>query len=108
MLTIILLAFSNFFFTINNNTYYNETYAKSAEYAADWGDTEFKYLNTLYYNSVLNSVINMYLLMLGEFYVEGFTLGPNDEFAWIFFILATFIVLVVFMNLLIAIMGETF
>tara|TARA_B110000285_G_C14866257_1_gene486998 strand:+ start:63 stop:497 length:435 start_codon:yes stop_codon:yes gene_type:complete len=38
MLTIILLAFSNFFFTINNNTYHNDTYAKSAEYAADWGD----------------------------------------------------------------------
>ena len=37
MLTIILIAFSNFFFTINNNTYHNDTYATSEEYAAEFG-----------------------------------------------------------------------
>ena len=46
--------------------------------------------------------------MLGEFYYEDFKEGPNNNFAWIGFVLATFIVLVVFMNLLIAIMGESF
>lgn len=50
----------------------------------------------------------MYLMALGEFYFEGFRLGPNSGVAWIGFTVGTFIVLVVFMNLLIAIMGETF
>lgn len=115
MLTIILFAFSNFFFTINNNTSHNETYANSDRFKDRFKDDlqdsekgEFTYLQRLYYNCYINSILNVYLLMLGEFYFEDFSKGPNDEFAWIGFILATFIVLIVFMNLLIAIMGETF
>jgi hypothetical protein len=50
----------------------------------------------------------MYLLSLGEFDMDGFKDGPNVYFAWFFFLLATFFLLVVFMNMLIAIMGETF
>jgi hypothetical protein len=50
----------------------------------------------------------MYLLMLGEFYIDGYKSGSYSLLTWIFFMLATFIVLVVFMNLLIAIMSETF
>ena len=50
----------------------------------------------------------MYLLALGEFDMDGFKEGPNVYFAWFFFLLATFLVLVVFMNMLIAMMGETF
>ena len=40
--------------------------------------------------------------------MDGFKEGPNVIFAWFFFLLATFLVLVVFMNMLIAMMGETF
>ena len=50
MLGIILFAFSNFFFTINNNTYHNDTYAENKEYRELYGEDEFLYLNTLYYN----------------------------------------------------------
>lgn len=50
----------------------------------------------------------MYLLSLGEFDMDGYKEGPNVAFAWFFFILATFVILVVFMNMLIAMMGETF
>ena len=40
--------------------------------------------------------------------MDGFKEGPNVIIAWFFFLLATFLVLVVFMNMLIAMMGETF
>ena len=50
----------------------------------------------------------MYLLSLGEFTTETFKSTPNRHIAWIFFILATFMILIVFMNMLIAIMGATF
>ena len=53
-------------------------------------------------------MIAMYLLALGEFDMDGFKKGPNVYFAWFFFLLGTFLVLVVFMNMLIAMMGETF
>ena len=116
MLTIILIAFANFFYTINNNTYHNPTYAQLPRYqdpeVSTWGTAEetgeFTYLNDLAKSSFMSAIANMYLLMFGEFYVDGFRFGPNEQFAWIGFVLATFIVLVVFMNLLIAIMGETF
>lgn len=55
-----------------------------------------------------DSVIAMYLLGLGEFDLDGYKLGPNKNMAWAFFILASFLILVVFMNMLIAIMGDTF
>ena len=50
----------------------------------------------------------MYLTSLGEFDSEGYSDGPNSSLAYLFFFLATFLVLVVFMNMLIAIMGDTF
>ena len=52
----------------------------------------------------------MYLTGLGEFDTEGYTYdgSPNLYMAWFFFLMATFLVAVVFMNMLIAIMGDTF
>jgi hypothetical protein len=45
---------------------------------------------------------------LGEFAYDSYSAGPNKGSAWLMFLLATFITCVVFMNMLIAIMGETF
>jgi hypothetical protein len=50
----------------------------------------------------------MYLLSLGEFDMDGFKEGPHKVVAWVFFLMGTFLCLLVFMNMLIAIMGETF
>ena len=47
-------------------------------------------------------------MCLGEFDVDGYSQGPNQYAAWCAFVLATFIVLVVFMNIIIAIMTESF
>lgn len=44
---------------------------------------------------------------LGEFNYDNYG-GANSGLVWVFFIMATFITSITFMNLLIAIMGDTF
>jgi hypothetical protein len=56
----------------------------------------------------IDSIIAMYLVALGEFDLDGLMQGPDKIGAWIFFVLASYLLLVVFMNMLIAIMGDTF
>ena len=50
----------------------------------------------------------MYLLSLGEFVTDGFTESYNPMTLWLMFILATVILLLLFMNMLIAVMAEPF
>lgn len=112
MLSIILLAFANVYLTLNNNTTHNKTYIDNEDYAGQssiWGSLRFTYLDDLYDDDQYsNALLNMYMMSLGTFFVSDFKYGPNSEMAWVFFILASFIIQVVFMNMLIAIMGETF
>jgi hypothetical protein len=56
---------------------------------------------------IVDSFIRSYLVGLGEFGMDNFS--DNDKYlVWIFFILSTVITQLIFMNLLIAIMGDTF
>ena len=94
MLMIILTAFANFFFVLNNNSLNDPSYAYVGEFVKQ---------------PVVDSMIAMYLMGLGEFAdMDGYKEGPNVYIAWFFFLMGTFLVLVVFMNMLIAIMGDTF
>ena len=93
MLLIILCSFANFFFLINENIQDGE---------------DFYYVGSFVGNKVIDAFIASYLTGLGEFDFDGYKMGPNVYLAWLFFILATFLVLIVFMNMLIAIMGDTF
>ena len=68
----------------------------------------YHYVDEYVGNNIVDSLIAMYLLGLGEFDLDGLKEGPNVLLAWFFFLLGTFLLLVVFMNMLIAIMGETF
>ena len=54
-------------------------------------------------------MLNQYELALGEFNTDGF-LDENggSEITWILFCLATMITQIMFLNMLIAIMGDTF
>ena len=53
--------------------------------------------------------ISQYLLALGEFMsLDDFSDGPLVGMCFFFFILSTFIVQLVMLNMLIAIMGDTF
>ena len=55
----------------------------------------------------LNSFIYMYKLTLGDFSTKYY-LGMNAEVLWIIFFAATFLLQITFLNMLIAIMADTF
>mmetsp|Transcript_26943 Transcript_26943/g.19397 ORF Transcript_26943/g.19397 Transcript_26943/m.19397 type:complete len:303 (+) Transcript_26943:5575-6483(+) len=56
---------------------------------------------------VFDAMIHAYLTGLGDFNKDNYSLS-DDVVVWIMFLLATFLVQLVFMNMLIAIMGESF
>jgi len=45
---------------------------------------------------------------LGNFITDGYTTNPSNVLLWIYFVLATFFTNVMFLNMLIAIMSDTF
>lgn len=57
---------------------------------------------------VLNMLLNQYLLALGEFNYDNFANQPQSYLCYIFFVMATFITQIAMLNMLIAIMGDTF
>jgi hypothetical protein len=60
---------------------------------------------------MLNALIAAYFICLGEFSYDNYSKGQGASekyFVWGMFCLATFMCCVVFMNMLIAIMGDTF
>lgn len=57
---------------------------------------------------VLNVIMNQYLLALGEFGLDNFSDNPQQYLLWILFILATLLTQLTFLNMLVAIMGDTF
>ena len=61
-------------------------------------------------NDFLNSAIHMYLLSLGEFDFDDYSKRGtiSNICLWIIFIFGTFMLQITFMNMLIAIMAETF
>ena len=59
-------------------------------------------------NSFIDSIFNQYLIGLGQFKLENYELGRKDWFIWIMFIFMTFLTQIVFLNMLIAIMGNTY
>ena len=73
-------------------------------------DGGYRYVREYTSIPYVNAFISIYLISLGDFsYLEYLN---NEEggngMAWFFFILASFVVLIVFMNMLIAIMADTF
>lgn len=94
MILIILLAFGNFFMVINQNM---EGREDGVVYVTE-------YLGI----KPVDALISAYFMGLGEFAYDGYSYGPNKYSAWSMFLMATFLTCVVFMNMLIAIMGETF
>ena len=62
---------------------------------------------------ILDGFESMYELGLGEFNISEFNHPEDEEFytgalCYIFFVLATLLIMIVFLNMLIAIMGDTF
>ena len=70
-------------------------------------DNEDGIISSIFGIAFLDSYVRTYLVALGEFDIDNYE-GPDSALSWIFFLLATFIAQIIFMNLLIAIMGDTF
>lgn len=95
MVAIIILAYANFFYVINRNLQESES------------DT--RYYEPYTGHAVIDVLISVYMMgALGDFDNNIYRVGYDTYWAMGMFILATFIICVVFMNMLIAIMGETF
>ena len=58
--------------------------------------------------TIFNTLINQYMLSLGEFDTEQYLEAGDDVIVWLVFIATTFITQITFLNMLIAIMGDTF
>ena len=100
MVLIIILSFANFFFVIDRNLVIN--------FAGDRKDST-SYYESYTENPIRDVIISVYMLgALGDFDSQVYRKGYDRYFAVFMFLLATFIISVVFMNMLIAIMGETF
>ena len=60
------------------------------------------------YPNVFETLLNIYMMMLGEFDVDGLLASNNFFLGAILFVLFTFMNLVILFNLLIAIMSDTY
>lgn len=56
----------------------------------------------------MNAFYNQYMLSLGEFTIDAFDDNPQTYLCYIFFIVATFLTQITFLNMLITLMGDTF
>ncbi len=56
----------------------------------------------------IDIMVEQYLLSLGEFDVGNFANGPQKVLIYFFFILATLLTMVTALNMIIAIMGDTY
>lgn len=57
---------------------------------------------------IADAIINQYLLALGEFSIDNFEDNKYNKMIWTMFILATFFSNILFLNMIIAIMGDTY
>ena len=57
---------------------------------------------------IFDMLYNQYMLSLGEFAMDGFEDHPNERLAYVLFLFSTFFTQITFLNMLIAIMGNTF
>ena len=100
MVFLIILSFANFYYVIDRNLVTSD--AGSRYYDQYTSTPEINH-------SIVDVIISIYMMgALGDFDSTIYRVGYDRYFAIFMFLLATFIISVVFMNMLIAIMGDTF
>lgn len=93
LVVIILISFGNFIYVADVNNY-----KTGAAYAGTYFDVPF-----------LDAIISVYDFgALGDISIDSYLVGYETKSMMFMFLLATFMVAVVFMNMLIAIMSNTF
>ena len=94
---VVLAAFANLFAIIQLNTF------------EDLDKAEYNYVSKKFENRFYDSIYQVYLFSVGEFAnMDENTGGDNEDLAHVAFILSTMILLILFMNMIIAIMSEKF
>jgi len=89
MLAIMMISFANFFYVVDSGD-------KASEYVGEYTSSE-----------LVNNLMEQYQIAIGNFNIDNYSNGENSIIIWIFFMLASFIIVVVFMNLLVGIMSNT-
>mmetsp|Transcript_3135 Transcript_3135/g.3020 ORF Transcript_3135/g.3020 Transcript_3135/m.3020 type:complete len:102 (+) Transcript_3135:4953-5258(+) len=64
--------------------------------------------NNQFITNVVDSLLYSYKLTVGEFGLDEFDNSTNGALLWIFFILASLFTLIILLNMLVAIMGDSF
>jgi hypothetical protein len=108
MVFIIVMAFSTFLYVANNGLLLSESndYFTGKKEVTPEVDT---YFDIYFHNGIADVLVSVYQLgALGAFDSGLYTKGPGRYRAMFMFVVATFFIQVVFMNMLIAIMGDTF
>ena len=93
MWLIVMAAFGNFAYTLNNNTEKSD----DVHYVGGYSTIAF-----------IDPVIEMYLFSIGEFDLDAYQAGPNHVVAFLLFILSSFVLNVIFQNLIISIIENSF
>ena len=93
LVLIIIFSFTNFFYVLDLNQ-------------EDVGSTYLPRYSSG--NKLLDAFLSVYFICIGFYDVTPFGKGHDENYIWAMFVLATFINLIVFMNMLIAIMAKTF
>lgn len=95
MVCLIICSFANFYFVIDQNLKKEE----SSYFKTYYGNTSY----------IMNAITSVYMLgALGDFSTDDYQKGFNGKVSISMFILATFVIQVIFMNMLICIMSEVF
>lgn len=95
IITVIMSAFITIFFICSCNL-------------TDEQRKKKPYMDTHTGFRLIDAFISVYFISVGELFTENFKEPPNQYLIWPMFLLCNFLMAVVFMNMLIAIMGQTF
>ena len=94
MFVLIIFGFANGFYVIAKN--------QSAAIKTENGGPEIPYMN------FGQSLLYVYLTSVGEFSTDSFALGEDTGLLWAFFLMTTFFLSIVMLNMLIAMMGRSY
>ena len=94
MFVLIILGFANGFYVLAKN--------QLAAIKAEDGDPEIPYM------TYGQSILYVYTTSTGEFNTDPFAKGEDEGLLWAFFVITTFLLTIVMLNMLIAIMGSSY
>ena len=102
MTAFLLTAFANILYVLNTERGESLRYTKDSQYHND-----NIYESEISDSPFVNAIIYSFKLSLGDFNTNGFR-GENQGLTWVVFVFATFLLQITFLNMIIAIMANTF